>query len=494
MFSYNQNLNTTEEFFEQNQMQCHDRIVVVGNGFDIRAGLKSKFEDFIFFVVYGCALYNYKNTLNIDNVFNTIKETLQADKTSLPFQLRLHKDLDEQLLNDCHLFSANKLGKFLLQNIFSKDFYTFINLVHQPCMNPDISMEDQEDYLDYVQYVLKFVYGLTKRIPTTIGNDKSHFWNFLKENSENKNVETFVSHAQYVFKANRNKLNLWLDVESVIEMIVTESLDLKNKYNFSKKIPRDAVSIKSYLDGLKLFEELFAKYLKLAVNVLDRTAPKFTDFFNNIKTSYKDSLEKRSHFRIKNIDISEPSIVLNYNYSSVAEELFNRNDRSPKMYYINGALEIDDDTKVEEIGTNIVIGYTSNNDNVPKELFPFEKASRRIIKNTQYVDINTLVDEKIYSGMHNSDGQDLYFDLVIIGHSCGLADSDILKPLLSSKYLKTAVVLCYSVEDMIPIYNNIKKMLDPKDFSNLMKFSPDKIINNLYFAVDINTTREQREP
>ena len=46
---YNQNLNTTEEFFEQNQMQCHDRIVVVGNGFDIRAGLKSKFEDFIFF-------------------------------------------------------------------------------------------------------------------------------------------------------------------------------------------------------------------------------------------------------------------------------------------------------------------------------------------------------------------------------------------------------------------------------------------------------------
>ena len=49
-------------------------------------------------------------------------------------------------------------------------------------MNPDISMEDQEDYLDYVQYVLKFVYGLTKRIPTTIGNDKSHFWNFFYEN------------------------------------------------------------------------------------------------------------------------------------------------------------------------------------------------------------------------------------------------------------------------------------------------------------------------
>lgn len=85
MFSYNQNLNTTEEFFEQNQMQCHDRIVVVGNDFDIRSGLKSKFEDFIFFVVYGCALYNYKNSLNSNNVFNTIKETLQTDKTSLPF-------------------------------------------------------------------------------------------------------------------------------------------------------------------------------------------------------------------------------------------------------------------------------------------------------------------------------------------------------------------------------------------------------------------------
>ena len=184
------------------------------------------------------------------------------------------------------------------------------------------------------------------------------------------------------------------------------------------------------------------------------------------------SLTKRSHNRIIGIDISKADIVVNYNYTNVAQRYFSEIDKTPKIIHINGSLDIPDEISLSEINTNIVIGYTKQgNIDLPKEAFPFEKTMRRIIKNTEYVDINSLIKSKT-------------FDLVIMGHSCGIADSDIIGELLSSKNLKTAVILCHSLVDLISICNNIKQMVGESKFGELMAFSKSKITKNLYFAVE----------
>lgn len=71
-----------------------------------------------------------------------------------------------------------------------------------------------------------------------------------------------------------------------------------------------------------------------------------------------------------------------------------------------------------------------------------------------------------------------------MGHSCGIADSDIISKLLTNPNLKSAVVLCHSLNDLISSVNNIKAMLGDEQFGKLMTFSKDEKFNNLYFSVE----------
>ena len=66
MIEYNDELNCISELDDQGIIQTNYKVAVrkillIGNGFDIRAGLKSSFLDFFIFITYGCAIYNYNN-------------------------------------------------------------------------------------------------------------------------------------------------------------------------------------------------------------------------------------------------------------------------------------------------------------------------------------------------------------------------------------------------------------------------------------------------
>lgn len=469
------------------QHQCHDRVLVIGNGFDLRTKIKSNFRDFIQYVVFYCALLTYRdkelfpdfeveildNFINSDSCPDSIKKINKelVNKKNQPE----YESLKRKQIFD---FVQSEFGKLLLSNLLP-NIYGVIAPVK---ITINANGEFISSYLQTDQYGisnLELVYGLSSKI-----NASNIFWGNISSEKYGKNLETFLFMVNKEFSDN-NRINLWLDVESVIEMVITDSDELKKKYNFKFDFERDALFIESFLNGLDLFEDLLAQYLKTEEENLDKNSDEYQNFFNKIQNGFIESLKKRSHLRIEDLDISNPSIILNYNYTNVAAGLFNAQNKKPKFYYINGSLEIDDNIKVSEVNTNIVVGYTKPPySRVNKDFTSCEKLSRRVIKNTQYVDIETILNKKIYDGTCNGHGEDWYFDLTIIGHSCGLADSDVLKPLLSSKYLKTAVILCHTIRDLISIYNNIKAMLDKEVFSELMQFSTDKVTHNLYFAVE----------
>lgn len=436
-------------------------ILLIGNGFDIRAGIKSTFKDFIIFVVYGCILYNYENLYSLINSsisLSTIKK--DKNKNSYPRQLKLQIKSSKQTYTECHKFAQSALGELIFKNIFSNAFCWEV-LFTEYLEDASKSLPERRQHI--------------ASIPISYGISVASSENELNipNDMQNQGILTIV----YAFEKEIEKLNnrqdieLWLDVESIIEMIITRSEHLKNKYNFKDDICLDANKTQSFLDGLGLFEILLTKYLRRAQNI--RLKPhQAMNYFNDIQNSFLSSLTKRSHNRIIGIDISKADIVVNYNYTNVAQRYFSEIDKTPKIIHINGSLDIPDEISLSEINTNIVIGYTKQgNIDLPKEAFPFEKTMRRIIKNTEYVDINSLIKSKT-------------FDLVIMGHSCGIADSDIIGELLSSKNLKTAVILCHSLDDLISICNNIKQMVGESKFGELMAFSKSKITKNLYFAVE----------
>ena len=467
---------------QNHRINCNSSILLIGNGFDLRAKIKSSFKDFLLHIIYTIAIHNYLDK----DLFPNFEKSLLIDYVSsekCPNNLRqIYRRMEENHISPISSyidFAKSKFGTLLLSKLLPNLYDELV-----PKREVIKFFNGQTEFFignSKPLYPLYSIYGLS--------NEKSETEDFLKDISPQKlgkNVETFVILVDEEIAKNK-QIDLWLDVESVIEMVVTNSEELKEKYGFKENTSfiTDNASVKNYLKGLDLFEELLAYYLKEEEKSLDNTSDNFNNFFNNIQNNYLESLNKRSHLRIQDFDISNPSIVINYNYTKVAKKLFQANGSFPKIHYVNGSLEIFDDIKVNEIKTNIVIGYTpSVKTSVQKDLYPFEKISRRVIKNTEYINIDALIGKCLNNSQKNGSKNDRYFELTILGHSCGLADSDILKPLLSSKYLKTAVILCHSVKDLISIYNNIRSMLDETVFNELMTYSPNKDMHNLYFSVE----------
>lgn len=433
-------------------------ILLIGNGFDLRAGIESTFKDFIFYVIYGCALHN----LNTDRLFSDIQMSnyVKID-CSYPSQLKilLHsKDLN--VYKKCSEFADNIFGRMIFDHLFNSK--SFCNLILYFGSFID-SRPFSKEQLDSI----KSIYGL------------SSFCRFndlkIPKNELNKGIGTLIDIVERERDNLKDNFNVesWLDIESVIEMLVTGSEELKLKYGFEQEgaVKWNASTSNEFLNGLELFELLLTLYLR-ETQKIDIKAENANAFFDSLRDAHIHSLTKRSHGRIQDFNLSNPNVIINYNYTNIAERFYRALERNPEIIHINGSLDVPDEIRLSELDTNIVIGYTNTNRcQVSKDAFPFEKQARRVIKNTEYVNINNLID----SGM---------FDLIIVGHSCGIADSDVIGRLLSSENLKTAVILCHSYLDLVLAFNNIKAMLTEERFNELLSFSEKEIYGNLYFSVE----------
>lgn len=102
--------------------------------------------------------------------------------------------------------------------------------------------------------------------------------------------------------------------------------------------------------------------------------------------------------------------------------------------------------------------------NFNKDFFIFEKKTRRVIKNVNTLNLENALSNKPYN-------------LIIFGHSCCLADSKELKPLLNSPLLRIAIIFCYNEESLINCYNNIRYMLGESRMDELQR---KKVSNNDY--------------
>lgn len=485
-------------------------ILLIGNGFDLRTEVKTTFKDFLRFVIYCVIWHNYYNPKILEhekNRYNFNFKTDVEDKVSViaekqrqkekanktktskhPLEILLKLPLlkipgekrKKNIAEICRKFIDTEFGKILFKYIFKPAPYLMDAISISPKTYADFLSRD--DGKELIHRVAIF-YGLDEDW-VSLGEDDFIY----DETPSAEALETIAYIFETYFDNNRNNIALWSDVETVIELLVTQDEKLQTKFQIEKKDLPEWTNerLKSFSEGLELFEILLTQYF-LAIQNKIKIDKKYADkFITKIIDKHKVSFDQRTRKvwlpnLIKN-PLYVPDLVINYNYTNIAERIYQYftpeapyQSSKPQHIHINGSLQPILDPSKEGFATNIVIGYTnSNSSDVPKELYHFEKSSRRIVKDTEHFDLNTYIPADEY----------ILFDLLIIGHSCCTADRDIIGSLLEHEKLHNALVLCHTKDDLISINNNIKHILTPKKYSELMNHNAMKRKHNLFFAVE----------
>lgn len=493
------------------------KILLIGNGFDLRTGVKTTFREFIRFVIYGVIWHNYHKSKLLKHQFirlsgeksakkclntyykikiknkvtyvATIQRKKENNNSKHPLEILLDLPPEEQkiITENCRKLIDTEFGKYFFKHLLKSQYLeealkVDLSAPELLLLFLDHSVDDDNDY-SFKNKVLRWsvIYGLQD----TWAEMGEH--NCIPNDTRlEEGLETIAHIVEDNFDKNRGNIALWSDVETVIELFVTGDQKLKDKYSVNNAdLPTwNNETLKSFSEGLDIFELLLTKYLAAIQNSINIDENFADEFIDEIENNHKESYDQRSrNMLLPNLlknPLYVPDIVINYNYTNIAERIYQKAPQKPHYplprphhIHINGSLEPKYTPSREGFATNIVIGYTNhNNSDVQKELYHFEKSSRRIVKNTEFFNLDYYM-----KGFDN-------FDLLIIGHSCCTADSDVIGSLLEHDKLNNALILCHTKDDLISINNNIRHILKPEKYGELMTHNVGERDHNLFYAVE----------
>lgn len=422
-------------------------ILVVGNGFDLFLGKKTKYSDFFYFIILYQILFCIKNS-------NLSPKIPFSSYFSNEFRSKNTKLYDLITIVDVYMETYGKEGENrynkLKKNINSIFFKWLLILIFG---------NNYSDLFEELEYEIQLkIYNVSKS-----DNRIEELYKVISNYQEK--IENSLKYAE-------KTCNSWTDVEQFIEYVVLGSHDLQCKFDsikgafgdlqFLKDVPNKSSDI---YKGLQSFCNEFSLYLKAAQKTNDISTNynkwnQLVDFKNVseiINKAYSHSLKARSKKIIDYISFLNLKSIIDFNYTKTTDilvELYEANlksnnvYRAPFIYHING--EID--------SNNLIFGYGRNkNIEVSKECLCFEKFTQRVIKNTQFVDYKNLLADK--------------YNVLIFGHSCSLADRDVFEKLLSSDKLGVAVIYCHDIPSLISISNNLQEILGQDRMETLLDYS-----------------------
>lgn len=275
------------------------------------------------------------------------------------------------------------------------------------------------------------------------------------------------------------KVKYWSDFESVIQYILGYDTDPLSPFA-SLKLDKitNFTELNLYEKWLRNFESAFCSYLK-ALDKFDNHESNLKGALDTIKSDYILSFMSRSKGLIKDIDFLNNTpgkeLIINYNYTNSIEKLI-KNVEKDNICYINGSIY---DNYIENnnyIDNSIVIGCSLPSTCSRNHLI-FDKKTRRILKNTDKYNLNKLCP------LSNNNTS---FNVTIFGHSCNLADSDVISFLLKHEKLKAALIFCHSYNDLVSIHNNLAQMLGRDRLNNMLDYTDLRqglIAQKIFFGV-----------
>lgn len=433
-----------------------NRLILIGNGFDLANGLKTSFYDFINFIVYETVLYLETGTKNPLGIDNNIFET----------------DFDVKV-NYGRLLSLIRESKSLISNVDQND-----EIIKKIYEIPDKIEEKYDVEYNYIEkYSLLFdenflmditnyllippIYGFMKgqEIKYPLNNFLSGkklfknklfeiiFKNAIPRNEKSKNWGG-IEHDFYQTLLNVDKIYEKNDKKDKIEILNDEFKDiiicLQGYLNYIDRYHNTSLD-----DTVKAIK----KHLKEPIVNIE------------LSNTYKKKIGL--HFE-DNIKLSE-IIFLNFNYTRTISNYIesNHNDINAKEIQIHGHLFPD-----SSIPNQIIFGYGDEMDGSYKELE--ERNDNRYLK--YFKSLHYLFDQN-YKNLLDFLEQEKY-QVYIWGHSCATSDRVLLQTIFEHEN-------CVSVK---PFYYRNEKGNDnfadlcaniSRSFKDKKKFR-DLLVNKLY--------------
>lgn len=464
---YSDHLTGSEKFVIPRQT-----VVVLGNGFDLEFKLKSKYSDYLLYIVFSSLINKLyqgeKGDLfwieqcesKIDDCFNIECWQNWGLGENCQRYISIFKDAKKHLAQNNFNFNSQ-----IIENFFTKSFL--------------ILLLDESLY-EFIGGVININDGgIFRKVSVSTGLPKEDVFQ-----------EVVTNNLKEIFKRfGTANIRGWIDFEKFIEYSVSSVDDLIN--NFCSEIDKrkrqyfqDYFPLEKsenyaneFYSGVRIFANDFCKYLSYEFAELKENL-KDNDELGLILEPYIASLYERSSGLIEDFDLNSVNVVLNYNFTPVAKYLFNKAQLKTNLYYLNGEIYLNGDAYLKNTAIFGCSNTLKNNKN--RSLYPLEKINQRIIIDVKTVDFKKLKliedTQQIEKTEHATK-----FDLIIFGHSCTSSDRDVFEKLLSSPLLNVAVVCCFNQESLITAFNNLRFILSDDTFQQLT--SGDLTPPKLFFAL-----------
>ena len=424
-------------------------ILIVGNGYDLAKGLKTRFSDFFLPIVRQYVIWLEKN--NSQRLAADITNYCHAIKINLP------SDSDSEIVveNEDEFFN-----NIFIQIIFNR-FFPFINL-----LSSVLSINNQL---------------IDARELTVFSNDSDSVPYY-----DTEDIKFVVSNLKNVCSqlySNRISTDLyWMDVESLIKDIVTGNLT-KYPVNSSISIDWDTFYAKVYrIDGETDFTnnstEDFSKYnhvsLKECLLGLDKFKELFCDYLEKEEHKYRSVKPKEIFLKDKF------SHIISLNYTSTFIDSLKRTvpnkvkqkEQQDRICFIHGERE----SKNIVIGTESFYFEENSRSETNIEKLPFFKFFQKVLNRT---------DDKYLQWLEEDE-----FSLTFFGFSFSQNDFDFIRELIINddgnsastnhgqvrKNIKSINIYCKTENDKFYYLVNLAACLGKRHLSSVKRILNFKII------------------
>lgn len=433
-----------------------NRLILIGNGFDLANGLKTSFYDFINFIVYETVLNLETNITSrsgiINNIFEKDSKVIGNYKSLLSFIRKIKPLISSANQNDEIIKKIQKIPD-KIEEKYDLEY----NYIEKYSL-----LFDEDFWMNPINYLSKLQIPInidTTEIKSTLNKILSGkklfknklfeiiFKNAIPRNEKSKNWGG-IEHDFYQTLLNVDKIYEKIDKKDKIEILNDEFKDiiicLQGYLNYINYYHGSSIE-----DTVKAIE----KHLKEPIGNIE------------LSNTYKKKIGLHSEDNIKLNEI----IFLNFNYTRTISNYIKskHNDINAKEIQIHGCLYPD-----SSIPNQIIFGYGDEMDGSYKELE--ERNDNRYLK--YFKSLHYLFHQN-YKNLLDFLEQEKY-QVYIWGHSCATSDRVLLQTIFEHEN-------CVSVK---PFYYRNEKGNDnfadlcaniSRSFKDKKKFR-DLLVNKLY--------------
>ncbi|MGV9002957.1 AbiH family protein [Flavobacterium sp.] len=397
-----------------------NRLIIIGNGFDLAHGLPTRYKDFIDFF-WKNIRENYKK----EDCKKLIEINKQYDHFLFETDINSYSDFKKSLSQYCiknkFVFYEKDLVAQRNGNDFVRIKNTFLNLISQK--NNDNWVEIENEYYRQLKKILK-----DKPIDSFNIANQDEWDEGLKKRVEvlnNEFEEIKILFEEYLFKE------------------VENSFEINNKE-------------KGKNDWTKFYHLL--KPISLSNNE------------HNILLEFNDKLDKENLNKFLNKQSTDKNIVhtrsliLNFNYTSTLNKYINsfkEGEIDVSLNQIHG--------KINDLKNIINFGFGDEMDEDYKAIENInENKYLRSFKSFQYLQNSNFSNLLSFIDSEN-------FQVLIMGHSCGLSDRTLLNTIFEHNNCRSIKVFYHQKEDGSDNYTEIIQNIS-RHF-NKKKLMREKIVN-----------------